>query len=252
MKQTAILLLFFFVPELWAQENVRQQLRGKITADTSQFQEVFVINHSTNEAAEVQTRGYFTIMAAAGDTLLFSSMRFKARQYIVKKSDFDGDLLIVELQSMIALDEVVVERYERINAVDLRILPKEAKKYTPAERRLKTAGDLKAQDFIGILGGGMPADPIINAITGRSAQMKKEVQIEKKETFMKQIEDLFDETYITGNLKIPATYVKGFLYFIVENDSFTRLLPERNKTALSFLLTQLAEKYMETVPIEKK
>jgi hypothetical protein len=69
---------------------------------------------------------------------------------------------------------------------------------------------------------------------------------------MKQIEDLFDETYFTGNLKIPATYVKGFLYFIVENDSFTRLLPERNKTALSFLLTQLAEKYMETIPIEKK
>lgn len=251
MKQTAVLLLLFFVPELWAQQVTRQQLRGKITADTSQFKEVFVINHNTNEAVEVQSRGYFSIMAAAGDTLLFSSTRFRARQLVVKTGDFDGDLLIVELQSMITLDEVVVERHDHINAVDLRILEREAKKYTPAERRLKTAGDLKPTDFLGILGGGMPADPIINAINGRTKQLKKEVAIEKKESFMKQVEDLFDETFFTENLKIPAIYVKGFLYFIVENDSFTRLLPERNKTTLSFLMTQLAEKYKQTISLEK-
>lgn len=246
MKYAYLLLLVIF-PRAYAQDQDRKPLRGKVSANTSNFAELFVVNRQSEQAVAVEDRGYFTIAAKTGDTLQFSSTRFRARQVRVKPDDFNGDLLLVELQAMIQLEEVVLVRHDKINAVDLGILPKEPKKYTPAERRLQTAGDLKPQDFLGLLGGGMPADPIINAISGRTARLKKEIEIEKKETFMKQIEELFDETFFTGNLKLPAIYVKGFLYFVVENDSFTRLLVQRNKTTLAFLMTQLAEKYKETI-----
>jgi hypothetical protein len=248
MKYAAALILLLIVPDAWAQ-HLRKPLRGKITADTSQLREVFVINGNTNEAVQAEARGYFTILATVGDTLQFSSTRFKARQRVVKASDFEGDLMLVEMQSMIQLDEVVVERYDHINAVGLGILPRDAKKFTPAERRL-AAGD-GSRNVYG-LNNKVSFDGILNGISGRTAQLKREVAVEKKESLMKQIEDLFDETFFTGSLKIPTIYVKGFLYYIVENDSFTRILPDKNKTALSFLMTQLAEKYKETITIEKE
>src|SRR6478672_13742203 len=98
MKYAAALILLLIVPDVWAQQS-RKPLRGKISAD-AQLKEVFVINANTNDAVEAEARGYFTILAAAGDTLQFSSTRFKARQYVVKATDFDGDLLLVEIQSM--------------------------------------------------------------------------------------------------------------------------------------------------------
>jgi hypothetical protein len=249
MKYAAALILLLFVPEVWAQDNLRKPLRGKITADSAQLKEIFVINSKTNEAVEAEARGYFTIVAMAGDTLLFSSTRFKARQHVVKESDFDGDLLLIEMQAMIQLDEVVIERYDHINAVDLGILPGAPKKFTVAERRLAAGNG--SRNVYG-LNNKVSFDGVLNGLSGRTAMLKKEVEVEKKETFLKQIEDLFDETFFTGNLKIPAIYVKGFLYYIVENDSFTRVLPAGNKTTISFLLTQLAEKYLETITVEKK
>ena len=248
MKVANVFLMLFFVSGASAQQT-RQPFRGKISAGTSQLHEIFVVNKNTNEAVSVQERGYFTILAAVHDTLFFSSTRFRARQIVVKQTDFDGDLVLVELQPMIQLDEVVVERYDHINAVDLGILPSEAKKYTPAERRL-AAGD-GSRNMYG-LNTQVSFDAILNGISGRTAQLKREVIVEKKETFMKQLEDLFDENYFTDSLKIPAIYVKGFLYYIVENDSFTRILPQKNKTALMFLMTQLAEKYKQTIPVEKE
>jgi hypothetical protein len=41
------------------------------------------------------------------------------------------------------LDEVVIRRYNNINAVSLGIIPANQKSYTPAERKLRTAGDFK-------------------------------------------------------------------------------------------------------------
>ena len=53
------------------------------------------------------------------------------------------------------------------------------KHYTPAQRKLYTATS----------GGGIvPVDPILNWLSGRTAMLKKEVEVEKKETLMDKIE----------------------------------------------------------------
>lgn len=246
MKPILALLFLFVLSGVEAQ--TRKPLRGKITAD-SQIRDVYIVNHNSNDAAQVQERGYFTIAAAVGDTLLFSSLRFKGRNYIVKDRDFDGDLLLIAMESMIQLDEVVVENRSDINAVSLGIIPANQKKFTPAERRLAAADG--SRNVYG-LNNQISFDGVLNGISGRTAMLRKEVEIEKKEMFMKLIDSLFDEDYFTSQLKIPAIYVKGFLYYIVEIDSFTRILPEKNKTAISFLMVQLAEKYKESIALEKK
>jgi hypothetical protein len=65
-----------------------------------------------------------------------------------------------------------------INAVSERIVAKEPKKYTVAERRLRTAGDFKPIMLLNLY--GMPLDLIINKINGRTKRPKKLV-VRKKE-----------------------------------------------------------------------
>ena len=64
------------------------------------------------------------------------------------------------------------------------IIPYGQKKYTPAERKLKTAGDFKPIHLLGLLGGAFALDPIINKINGRTKKLKKEIKVEGKETYL--------------------------------------------------------------------
>src|SRR6476646_6757 len=106
MRNGLILLLLLTVPALQAQED-RRSLRGKVTSDTFRLDGIYIINRVTEKASETRTGGYFEIEARAGDTLMFTSTRFKGRQVVVKDADFDSELLFVALESMIQLDEVV-------------------------------------------------------------------------------------------------------------------------------------------------
>ncbi len=251
MKAWPIIFALCLTPNVWAQET-RKELKGKVVSDVPDFEGVNVVNLNSGQSVQTNPGGYFSISAKPGDTLMFSSVMFKARQILIRAEDFDGKLLLVNLESLIPLDAVSVARYRNINAKALGIIPQNQKSYTPAERKLKTAGDLKPIDFLGLLGGQMPLDPIWNAVSGRTAMLKKEIGIERKEMLLKKIEDRFEDRYFTERLKIPPDYVSGFKYFILENDSFTAALNAKEFTNAEWILAGLAAKYKDTISSEKK
>jgi hypothetical protein len=151
------------------------------------------------------------------------------------------------------LQEVIIKNYNNINAVSLGIIPSGQIKYTDAERKLHTATALNATANAGSLAGGsISADPLLNFLSGRTAMLKKEVAVEKKEFFMKLLENMFSIEHFVERLKIPAEYVKGFEYYAVENESFTKILNSKNKTSTEFLLGELAVKYKDILAIENK
>jgi hypothetical protein len=55
-----------------------------------------------------------------------------------------------------------------------------------------------------------------------------------------------------NTLHIPSDYVKGFLYFAVENPKFTRVLKTKNRTSIEFLLGELARQYLEIIVPKKE
>ncbi|WP_431244109.1 hypothetical protein ACQ9BO_06880 [Flavobacterium sp. P21] len=151
------------------------------------------------------------------------------------------------------LQEVVIRNYNGINAESLGIVPYGQKTYTQAERRLRTATALDAQANGGTMAGGsISADPLLNFFSGRTAMLKKEAEVEKKEAFMKLLERMFTIEHFVNVLKIPSEYVKGFEYYAVENDKFTVILNSKNKTSTEFLLAELATKYKEMIASEIK
>ena len=148
---------------------------------------------------------------------------------------------------------MLIKIYDNINAESLGIIPEGQKKYTAAERKLKTATALNATaNGGGMVGGSISADPLLNFFSGRTAMLKKEIAVEKKELFMRMLENMFSLEHFIDRLKIPAEYVKGFEYYAVENDKFTVVLNSKNKTSTEFLLGELAEKYKAIIASESK
>jgi hypothetical protein len=254
MTRAVCVFFILMVTKALAQEPIPVKLNGKVITGLSNLEGIYVINLKTEKAAITDKEGRFSIPATVGDTIMFSAAQFKTVRVGLTPEYFQQDLLCVKMNPIVnQLKEVIVKRYTNINAVSLGIIPSNQKKYTAAERKLRTATDLNASASLsGMAGGSISADPLLNFLSGRTKMLKKEIEVEKKESYLKQLDNLFDMDYFVNKLKIPSEYVKGFEYYVVENERFTTILKSNNKTMTAFLIGELAAKYNEIIASENK
>lgn len=254
MTRAVCVFFILMATKALAQEPIPVKLNGKVIAGLSNLEGIYVINLKTEKAVITDKEGYFSIPAAVGDTLMFSATQFKTVRVGLTTEYFQQDLFCVKMNPIVnQLKEVIVKTYSNINAVSLGIIPSNQKKYTAAELKLHTATDLNASASVsGMAGGSISADPLLNFLSGRTKMLKKEIEVEKKESYLKQLENLFDLDYFVNKLKIPSEYVKGFEYYVVENEKFTAILKSNNKTMTTFLIGELAAKYNEIIASENK
>lgn len=246
IKKYLLLSMFLaFFSSVFAQ---RSEVKGKIRAYTDDLEGVHIINLNSNSATTSKSGGYFEILGQENDTLQFSAVHLQGKKVVLKYTELKSELFFVTMElASYNLKEVVINQND-INAVSMGILSKPAKKYTPAERRLYTA-----------TGGGntyglntqVSFDGILNAISGRTTMLKKEVAVERKEYTLRKINEWFEETFYTEQLKIPPDYVKGFQYYLVENTHFENAVKSKNKTLATFIMGEIAASYLEVIN-EKK
>ena len=102
-------IMLFWQSSLYAQFPVRELLRGQVTAESIDIDNVTVFNTSSNKGAITDQAGFFTIMAKPTDTLVFSSVAFKSRRLVLNEVDFKVNVIVVALDLMVnELEEVVV------------------------------------------------------------------------------------------------------------------------------------------------
>ncbi len=232
----ALLALFIFTAPVSCAQD-RCPVNGKVSSNFDELEGIYVINRSTEATVFTKRGGYFSIPATVNDTLLFSSIQFTAKEVVVKQEHFGSDLLIVPIEPMHRqLTEVIINDYSHINSVRLGLVPANQKKYTPAERRLATASQFKMNP--------LGLDPIFNAFSGRTAMLRKAAETEKKETLIDKIYYLYSEDDIVAKLKIPVEYVRGFLFYVVENKYLTKAIDEKNHEMARFMMSGLATKYL--------
>ncbi len=245
MRQFLVSLFSFFVVFSFSQSRDSLSLKGKVNAYVSNLEGVYVINLKTEHTVFTDETGNFTIKASVGDTLVFSGLQFKRKEVVLCEEDFGSEILDVHLVAIAhELNEVMVRNYSNINAISLGIVSPNLRTYTPAERKLATASSARLNP--------QGLDPIINLISGRTAMLKKEVAVEKKETYMAMLEKMFDKEHFINTLHLPLDYIKGFEYYVVDNQKFTKILDTKNKTTIEFLLGELAEKYKEIIACENQ
>ncbi len=241
-KITLPFLIFFFTTVGIAQ--TRKQIQGKIVVRDATPSNVLILNLNTNEEVRSTKDGFFTIMAKTDDVLVFSSENLDYMRKIVEDSDYENQNLTILMTSKpLVLDEVEIVDNKSYNAVDLGILQKPAKTYTPAERRLKTAGDFKPIHLLGLLGGSLEIDPIINAINGKTKRLKKEILVEQNQLRIKKFQDFFPHEELIQELKMNSEQVNQFTYYIIEKQEFIALLEFREKNKMLFYLIEESFKF---------
>lgn len=245
MSFKAIILFLFFAPIL-AQSQDLTFLKGKITSQIKELNEVYVTNLRSDSNTTTDRSGSFSIFVKLGDTLQFTGLQVVTKRMIISEDDLAKKIYVVALEGkVIPLDEVEVKTYPNINAVSLGILEKPAKTYTPAERKLRAAEEFHWYSPLLIPLGGMSFDGLLNSISGRKKMLENELKIERKEQLLLKIEYLFKEEYFTGNLKIPKEYVRGFWYYAVDDEKLVEALTKKDKIKAQFIFSDLAVKYLE-------
>lgn len=243
MKEFLLILLVILSQISFGQIAGEKLLHGKIMVESGNVGGVTIINLVNEKTAISDGNGEFFILAKAEDLLVFSSVNLEYYRRIIDDEDLKPEILTIKMTAKITeLEEVIVNKHPEINAVSLGISPKGIKQYTPAERKLATASSAKLNP--------QGLDPLINAISGRTKMLKKELEVEKKERLLAYIGALFDDEYYGETLKIPANYIKGFQYYCVEEEEFAKSLRSKNKAMIKLLIVPLAEKYNKIIADE--
>ncbi len=252
-SKITLVVLVLFCQITFGQTTGEKLIHGKIIVESGNVAGITVINLVNEKSTVSDNNGDFYILAKAEDLLVFSSVNLEYYRRSIEEEDLKSEILTIKLIAKTTeLDEVVVNKHSEINAVDLGISPKGIKHRTQMERQLYTAGDFKFIHLLTLLGGSLEVDPILNAINGRTAMVKKMIELEKKVNSLEKTELLFEDGYYVNTLKIPAEYVKGFKYYIVENEKFITVLKSKNKTQIEFEMVSLAEKYNGIIAAEGK
>ena len=218
-------------------------IKGKIIVETNDNDGVTIVNVSNKTNTISGNGGYFKIKAKVNDTIMFSAIHLVGKKHIITKKDFGRDLLFIKLDIYTRhIKEIMVTNADDITSESLGLVPKGQKKYTPAERRLKTAGDFNGQFG---LNTAFSIDPLFNAISGRTKQLKAELEVERKEFLQYKINTNFDSEYIMNQLHIPEEYVQGFVFYIVEDEELKNAAKAKNKTLISFRMSALAVDFLK-------
>jgi hypothetical protein len=236
-------ILLFIIQFSFAQSE--KLIFGKIICENNPVSGIQITNLVSEKSTVSNVDGIFSILAKAEDMLVFTSINYEYKRKFLEQNDIDSNNLIIYLTKKIEqLDEVLVSKFPKLDAVNLGILDKPAKEYSVAERRLKNAGELKPNLLMnGLLGFSVPIEPIINAISGRTKSLKSQLEIERNEMLLMKVANLYDDDYYTKKLKINSDLIKAFQYYAIYDFQFIADLKSKNKTKINFRLTELAQKF---------
>ena len=125
------------------QTPAERMLRGTIRVDANHASGISILNLNTDKSTATNHDGEFVIMVRINDVLVFTALNIETTKRVIKQEDFMLGLIQVEMKGKATPLKTVIVNSNAINAVSERIVANEPKKYTVAERRLRTAGDFK-------------------------------------------------------------------------------------------------------------
>lgn len=234
MRIFFLFLLSVFSCGIYAQE--RKFITAKVVKNDSVVENVHVNNVSAKKFSVTNEKGIFFIDARAGDTLVLSHVSSMDFIKFLSEEDLETDPLLINMEDNAnELDEVILNEYAHINAVNLGIIEKNVEILSENERRLHTAGDFKPIHLLGLLGGSLQVDPILNAINGRTKRLKRNIKIEKKENNIAFLRNRFSD-YMRNTMELSEEEILQLISFAVEEPNLQMIINSENEEQLKFFL----------------
>jgi hypothetical protein len=242
MSKTNIVIIgfLFWVQLLFSQTTIK----GKVVMKEQSAEGIHVLNLVSEKATITNEKGEFSIEANEDDLLVFSAVHLNYWRKSISDNDIKNGFIEVEMTvKEQKLEEVVVTEYTKINAQDLGIINYKPKEYTPAERKLRPTKMTKT-DWIGVLTGKIPLDPLLYWVTGRTKILKGELEIEKKELLLKKLNEWYENEFYTNQLNIPEEYREGFKVFTIYDEEFINYLNANDTVNGSLCISKLANEFL--------
>jgi hypothetical protein len=240
-------------------------IKGIVVAK-SDIEGIHVINKTSQKFTTTNAFGDFKIGAKLNDTIVFSSIKYRLETIIVSKEIIKSKKLIVPLvEHIIELDEVTVGKIltgnllndiknsgiERsLDFYDVGIPGYKGKPKTQSERRLQTAGEFKPIMLLGLLGGNLPIDPIINAISGRTKKLKERVRLESNDILMNSIKARLSEDFFSV-YSLNEAQQMDFFYFCSEDKNFNKRCQGKSIVEIIDFLKEKIVQYNSNLETEK-
>lgn len=214
----------------------RQPVSGTVTTEGFPLESVSIRNVSSEKFTVSDVSGRFQLHMKTGDTIVLSHVGMQDLIRFISSKDIQQQPLLLKMQQQAEeLKEVVVNEHSKINAVALGIIPKEIKTLSMNERRLKTAGDFKPIHLLGLLGGSLQIDPILNAINGRTKRMKRNIGIEKQQRNIAFLE-MHAMSYMKNEMQLTEAQAQLLIDYIITDDRLQTVLDLENEARLQFFL----------------
>ncbi|TXE09347.1 hypothetical protein ES711_05305 [Gelidibacter salicanalis] len=168
------------------------------------------------------------------DTILFSGISYQPKEIVITKVIADSQNLTVYLEELVTiLDEVVVGKIltgdlifdlkntpikPEVNFFNLGIPGYTGKPKTQSERRLyeATSG-----------GGFIPLNPILNAISGRTNELKNQVSLERLDNCLDKLKSQFSEILFAKSNLDESLRIE-FFYYCQDDLRFERVCKVNN------------------------
>jgi len=243
MIQKILFVIFVFLT-LVAKSQERKTLFGIIRDSITPVENVHVVNLNTKQGTITNANGRFKIFATMGDTLKISAIQYQEKKYLIRKSSFSFEDLILYLDSKIyELKEIKLKKYHLTSSlgIDVNAVPKpNAPILNAVTLSLPNAGSklMKKVDreiyTATTSASGISLDLILNVISGRLKMLKFKKVIEEEDEavllMFEKFQYVFERSF---NVKKENAY--RFLYFSLTDSLYTKNLLNDRFALIQFL-----------------
>jgi len=254
------LLAISFTPTLFAQSV---ELEGVVKAN-SDVENIHVINKTASRFSTTNSKGEFKIPARLGDSIQFTSVKFKTEIVVVSMKHISEEKLVVYLQEQInELDQVVVGKVltgtlesdinnsdakTDINFYDVGIPGYKGKPKTQSERRLHEAD---AGNFVYVgLGVGVNLHKVLNSISGRTKKLKERVRVETNDAIMRDIRDRLSKDFFANN-PLDEKHRNDFFFFCTDDPNFESRCKYKSDLEIIIYLNENLNTYKSNLKLKE-
>jgi len=201
-------------------------LKGKILVNSSSPEAIHILNQTQNLGIISDKQGFFEIRANAGDTIVFSSIQYALKRYVVMQQDIQSDDFEITLELAVnELDEVRLSRYSltgnlKSDVLNIPTYTENLPFWNAAElKKMGVAVPNDAQSPVknNLIPDEMKATPIdLIALGKKVGKLFKNKTKTKPEEKIIKITDLYSEAFFIEGLKIPQEEYYNFLDYLEE------------------------------------
>lgn len=219
-------------------------LEGSIHSDVDiELEGLNIQNLTSGTNTITNAQGKFQIYAALSETLSISAIHIQTILIIVEEENIlTSSISINLLEKLNELEVVNLRRTSLLGFLssDANLIPTKQEistssiglpnanvpRLTRTQRSIYTATTSS---------GGIPFDPLINLISGRTKMLKNRLKRENRENLTLKLLEKFPETYFINSLEIEQGEIYSFIFFCEDDSKYDTVMTKSTIEMIEFL-----------------